>query len=39
MQKIVILIFSLILTFSGYSKTANIAKARILADQYFKNLA
>jgi photosystem II stability/assembly factor-like uncharacterized protein len=35
MRKIAIIILCLLLTVSGYSKTANISKARTLADHYF----
>ena len=37
MRKIIIFFFSLILTFSGYSKTTSIVEARVLADHYFSS--
>ena len=37
MRKFTIIFLSLLLVFSGFSKTANISKARILADHYFSS--
>jgi len=37
MQKIAIIILSLLLAVSGYAKTASITKARVLADHYFSS--